>query len=100
MIVSTFNNLRAKGAYVITASWNGTGVASPVEVISDAGHAIIVLSPWSTDGPPCVTTHSSSEEFLSVEIQSVHKGPIIGSWSWPTVRQRHYRISESCGKIA
>jgi hypothetical protein len=40
-----FQNLRAAGAFLVSASWDGKSV-SPVEILSERGGTLILESPW------------------------------------------------------
>ena len=107
---------------MVSASWNGTGVASPVEVVSWAGRDFVFRSPWSRTTPPHVMTMARRREMRAgnradvsvvttsdgrdgggaeegrgywIRVQGVAPGLTVGSWWWPTERGRRYRISET-----
>jgi len=43
-----FRNLRARGAFLVSAAWDGTRV-SPVEIVSEKGGVVRIANPWQTD---------------------------------------------------
>ena len=47
---ATFVNLRAKGAFLVSAAYNGTRktIDSPLQIYSEAGRNCTVLNPWSS----------------------------------------------------
>jgi alpha-L-fucosidase 2 len=42
-----FRNLRAAGAFLVTAAWDGK-VVSPVEILSERGASARIVNPWNT----------------------------------------------------
>ena len=57
---ASFKTLRADGAFLVSASWDGTGVASPVEVQSEAGRTLSFVNPFK--GKVCATMLESGAE--------------------------------------
>ncbi|GAX82137.1 hypothetical protein CEUSTIGMA_g9565.t1 [Chlamydomonas eustigma] len=95
----SFTRLRARGGHLVSATWNGTGVVSPVKILSAAGRHIVLKSPWS-DGSGqtslCVKAsdpvngHSLPEPYLLRVPRSQQ------SWTWETARGMEYEVTPYC----
>lgn len=58
---ASFSTLRAKGAFLVSASYDGTAqTVRNVKIVSEAGVLCRVLSPWSGNATISVTTATSS----------------------------------------
>src|SRR5262249_41252433 len=57
-----FRNLRAAGAFLVTAAWDGHTI-SPVSIFSEKGATVRLVRPWSS-GKIEVTTVSDGQSVL------------------------------------
>ena len=95
---ASFVRLRARGAHVVSAAWNGSAVASPVMIASEAGRVLLFRSPWSSTEAPCITAMRAAEPGGGGSfIQDVMPGPSTGLWQWPTEKGVLYAIEIECG---
>ncbi|MCW3079025.1 glycoside hydrolase N-terminal domain-containing protein [Segetibacter sp.] len=62
---ATFNNLRAAGAFLVSASQKGEKVTE-VKIISEKGNELKMLNPWGTDG--YVVTAAGKQEIGKAEL--------------------------------
>lgn len=85
-----FRNLRAHGAFLVSAEYRGGAVAF-VEVASDAGGPCTVLSPWGPAGGEVVCT--SGEPPAKVDFRTAGNAIVF-----ETVKGRTYRIREAGGR--
>ena len=83
---ASFTRLRARGAFLISASWDAIkqAIVSPVTVVSEAGQEFVLVNPWGNN--------------QSVEVQS--KGAMVqvtvqdGRLRFPTQAGRTYHIAK------
>ena len=84
---ASFTRLRARGAFLITASWDAAkqATASPVTVMSEAGQEFVLTHPWG----------NRSVEVRSNETAAVHVTAEGGRLRFPTKAGRTYEIAMS-----
>jgi len=56
---SSFQNLRARGAFLISGSLSESGVVGPLTIHSEKGRAFSFLNPWPSSGTPIVMQNGS-----------------------------------------
>jgi len=54
-LAASFTTLRARGAFLVSASVTTGGLVGPVTILSEKGAACTFLSPWAAATPPRVT---------------------------------------------
>ena len=81
---ASFTRLRARGAFLITASWDATKqtVVSPVTVVSEAGQEFVLVNPWDNN-------HSVMVQSNGTVVQMRLQG---GQLRFPTQAGRTYEI--------
>ncbi len=77
-----FQNLRAVGAFLVSAAWDGKNVAD-VEILSEKGLPVRMARPWA-DGGVAVTRHTDGVA-IPVEIEG-------GVLRFPTEAGRRYAV--------
>ena len=55
---ASFITLRAKGAFLVSASLGATGINSPVTILSEAGMRCVVENPWPNSTEVAVSVHN------------------------------------------
>lgn len=78
-----FHNLRAAGAFLVSASWNGQRAAD-VEILSERGHTAQFIHPWGSAKVSVLRTRDR---------QSVAVRHALESFEFPTEAGEHYRIA-------
>jgi len=84
----SFANLRAPGAFSVSAAWDGDHVRAPVRIESLAGRTLVVQSPFE-GAALCVTTANGRRV-------RVENGPVRDSWTWKTQAGTEYDL-QPCG---
>jgi alpha-L-fucosidase 2 len=76
-----FRNLRAAGAFLISAAWDGK-IVSPIEILSERGATARIVNPWST--PKIQVMRLSDNRAISVR----HAGDTLEFETHPGERYR------------
>lgn len=94
----SFNQLRAKGAFLVSAGWDQGQVVSPVQVTSLAGADLVLAKPWAHI---CVQPESSHSRYATGEVQMKEVAgrglpdvDPLGRTSIKTEKGRSYRLSK------
>ena len=84
---ASFTRLRARGAFLVTASWDATKqtVVSPVTVVSEAGQEFVLVNPWDNN-------HSVEVRSNGTVLQMRLQG---GQLRFPTQAGKTYEIVTS-----
>jgi hypothetical protein len=80
-----FHNLRAAGAFLVSASWNGQRAAD-VEILSERGHTARFIHPWG---------NAKVSVLRLRDRQSVAVRYASDSFEFPTEAAERYRITEA-----
>ncbi len=82
---ASFTRLRARGAFLITASWDATKqvVVSPVILASEAGQEFVLVNPWGSNKSVVVRSNGTT---VQIVMQA-------GRLRFPTQAGRTYEIS-------
>ena len=89
----SFSNLRARGAFVVSADLLGNGsIASPVSIMAEAGLPCRLLTPW-----PAETSHSPSFTVLAPDGATVPivREKLLGEeivWSFNTTKGSVFKL--------
>eukprot|EP00051_Salpingoeca_urceolata_P007782 m.100454 g.100454 ORF g.100454 m.100454 type:complete len:1120 (-) comp15400_c0_seq2:5-3364(-) len=91
---ASFITLRARGAFLVSAQISADRVvASPVEVVSEAGARCRLLSPWVAGETPVVTKVQADGSAAPVAVWAeAVRG--VAVWAWDTTKGASYMVNE------
>ena len=83
---ASFTTLRAKGGFLVSADLR-SGVVTDVTIVSEAGRAISLFSPWGS-------AISVIDAATRQPVDGLQVGAVEGTFTWPTTKGTEYTISK------